>query len=157
MRSVLLLMTALALALTPVVAVGGGSSCDIDAIYGTFGPSTPGKVAAPFITVTAAPKLGTTPSLILTSSTDVPADGFIIIGPFQSKTPAFGGTLLTTPNLIVETGLLPSYANSKLVQIPIANDPNLCGVHATLQLLVLDDAAVQGVAMSPGLNMTIGN
>ncbi|MEX1025891.1 MAG: hypothetical protein WD226_12530 [Planctomycetota bacterium] len=73
----------------------------------------------------------------------------------QANVAIFGGTLLVAPN-IVQAVVLDAFGQAVLA-LPLPNDLGLVGETRYVQAFVLDPAAPAGIAMTPGLTVTICN
>ena len=89
------------------------------------------------------------------------AAGALLFGVGRASIPALGGTLLVQPPLLplpLALGGPPGVpcTGTASTSIPIPNDPLLLGAVFQVQALVLDPGAPGGVAMSDGVELTVG-
>ncbi|MCB9878047.1 MAG: hypothetical protein H6835_10640 [Planctomycetes bacterium] len=86
--------------------------------------------------------------------------GVLGFGVFQIAVPLFGGTLLTTPDVIttILLGGTPFASGQGAVTVPFAvpADPAVSGLQLFAQGAVLDPGAIQGVSLTSGLQIVIG-
>ncbi len=119
-----------------------------------YGTGHAGTQGVPALTASAAPILGTNPSLQVGNSLGATTPAALLAGFRRASQPTpFGGTLLVQ---IVANLTLTLPAGGGLVPMPIPSDNSLCGGVVDFQCLVLDAGASQGIAFSPGLELVLG-
>jgi hypothetical protein len=121
----------------------------------TYGVGHPGTIGVPPLLASANPVLGTTPSLLVGSSTNVATLAALFLGVAAANVPTpWGGTALVQPLVSVGVALPPGGAS---VPFAIPNDPALCGFAVHAQAVVVDAGASQGLAFTAGLALAIGD
>jgi hypothetical protein len=126
---------------------------DVFASKSGYGSGLAGTVGIPSLDASADPVMGTTISIDVGNSLGFYEVGFVLIGLQQISVATRGGTLLVDP-LLIEPILIPPAGASLNGAIPV-EDVNV-GVDVFVQVLEVDPGAVQGVAFTPGLQLTLG-
>ncbi len=120
----------------------------------TYGTGLAGARGIPTLTASAAPRLGTTPELQLSGSTNATTPGAIVVGVARANLPTpFVGTLLVQP-LVTLTLSIPGTGLAVPMRIP--DDPSLCGATFTFQVVQQDAAAAAGLSFTAGLELLVG-
>ncbi len=96
--------------------------------------------------------------MMASNSSGMATAGLLLIGQQRSSIPFLGGTLLVNP--ILQTGV-PMSVGGLVLPITIPDSAALCTVASQslvfqVQLLQLDSAAVQGVSITPGMQLKTG-
>ncbi len=122
-----------------------------------YGEGTPGCVGMPSVDILPEPVIGTYVDLEVSSGTNVPTHGCLVIStaPNNQATP-FGFQLYvdwTSKVLLVFDPLPPQPVT---LNFPIPNESVLCGVSLYMQLFHFDLCASGNVAASPGLSVSAG-
>jgi hypothetical protein len=129
-------------------------SINIAASWSNYGDGFPGTLATPTLTASAAPVFGSTITLDVGSSSDVPTLGLLLIGFAPTSIPtSAGGTVLVDFALTLPFTLPPTGA-SFVETIPY--DDWLYGQSAYLQALEIDPGALKRIAFTPGLELVLG-
>jgi hypothetical protein len=116
-----------------------------------YGEGLAGTTGVPALGTVARPAIGQPVTVRLGNSGGAnPAAGALIIGVQAVAVPVFGGTLLVNP--LVVSALSVPLPDAQVV-LPIPNDPSLVGSPVYFQSAQLDAGAVQGVALSRGLEV----
>ena len=76
------------------------------------------------------------------------------IGANRLDVPLAGTQLLVDPLLTLG---LPLPAGGTVLDLPLAADETLCGVSVFSQLVLADPGAPAGLALSPGLELVLGD
>lgn len=121
----------------------------------SYGTGYAGTNGVPVLTASAAPVLGTSPTLGIGNSSPAATTGALFAGAQRANLPTpLGGTLLVD---ILASVTLAVPASGASVPMPVPNDPGLCGVVVDFQAVLLDAGARFGVAFTPGLEFVLGN
>ncbi len=135
---------------------GGSNICIASAP--NYGVGLAGKLGIPTLTPSAAPVFLRNINVLASNSSGTAALGLILVGQQAVSIPLLGGRLLVNP--IAQAGTLVPVGG---LSIPFAV-PDLSALCRTpsalsyrVQVLQLDNAAVGGVAMSPGLRLFLGH
>jgi hypothetical protein len=127
---------------------------DCPATWRNYGAGWPGTLGVPTLTPSADPVLGTTVDLQLANSAGIDTLAVFFAGFTSAQLPtSWGGELLVVPDLVVPWSL-PAAGLSLPVDVP--DDLSLCGVSAFVQALELDDGASEGISISVGLELVLG-
>ena len=119
-----------------------------------YGAGFPGTNGVPTLTASGPPSIGTARSMLLANSSGISTLGAYVFGLSRANLPTpFGGTLLVQSSASV-TVVLPPTGGTQPFLIPFVLA--YCGLLVDVQGVVLDAGAAQGVAFSPGLELTIG-
>ncbi|MCR9245941.1 MAG: hypothetical protein NXI31_12985 [bacterium] len=119
-----------------------------------YGTGLAGSIAVPALTSVRDPVIGTTPLIIVGTSAPASFWGVLALGFQRDNTPTpFGGQALVVP---VSTLVLFVPPSAVSVPLAIPNDPSLCGLKIMGQSGIFDPGAPAGVALSRGLEYTIG-
>lgn len=116
-----------------------------------YGVGLPGTSGTPDVFVRTLPILGTTFALDLTNSSGANTSAALILGTQAIAIPILGGTLLASPDIVLDLGL-PSVGLT--IAFPLPGFPGLACAASHLQLAVLDPGAAQGIALSDGKRIT---
>ena len=116
-----------------------------------YGAGLAGTNGVPTLTTSAPPVFGQSISLQGSNSSGVVASGLLITGLQSISVPFLGGMLLADTTILTPM-VIPAGGFSLPVTIPTMP----CGLAVYLQALQLDQAAVAGVSMSPGLRLVPG-
>jgi hypothetical protein len=123
-----------------------------------YGVGLAGRLGIPTLTPSAAPVFLRNINVLASNSSGTAALGLILVGQQAVSIPLLGGRLLVNP--IAQAGTLVPVGG---LSIPFAV-PDLSALCRTpsalsyrVQVLQLDNAAVGGVAMSPGLRLFLGH
>ncbi|MBL8897317.1 MAG: hypothetical protein JNM84_06805 [Planctomycetes bacterium] len=120
----------------------------------SYGVGLAGTLGVPTLTTPAAPFLGRLFALFFSNSRGAATQGALLFGAQQASLPLFGGTLLVQPaGLVIGVGLPLGQA---IFPFSIPTDPTLLCVPFYVQGLVVDPGAVQGIAMTRGLELVVG-
>jgi len=121
-----------------------------------YGNGLAGTASVPTIALDGTPRLGRTVEILYRGGGAWFHQGVGIIGLADSAVPMFGGTILV--DLQSSYTFAQTAFPSSTVRIPLAlpNDPAAACSQIHVQFVHLDPGAVQGVAMTPGLRITIG-
>jgi hypothetical protein len=127
----------------------------VPASWNNYGAGHPGTAGVPSLTSSAAPVLGTTPNLQLGNSLGQATLGAVFLGVATLSVPTpWGGAALVDP--LASFGLaLPPGGGS--LAFPVPSDPLLCGFEVFAQGVVLDAGATQGIALTAGLRLVLGD
>jgi energy-converting hydrogenase Eha subunit H len=125
-----------------------------------YGAGLAGKGAiVPVLTLTGCPDLNQPIAVVATGVVGA-APGFLGIAAAPAAIPLFGGTLLVSPSAVmlpVFAAGTPGLAGAGQFTLPFtATDPALLGVSIFLQAGFADVQAVQGVALTNGLQVVFG-
>ncbi|MEE2886565.1 MAG: hypothetical protein VX951_03950 [Planctomycetota bacterium] len=118
---------------------------------GNYGTGLAGTNGVPTLTTSAPPVFGKSIGLLGSNSSGVAASGLLITGLQSISVPFLGGMLLADTTILTPVAV-PVAGFSLPVTIPTL----ACGLSVYLQALQLDQAAVAGVSMSPGLRLVPG-
>lgn len=119
-----------------------------------YGAGHPGTGGVPSLGALAAPRLGTTIEVLVGNSTAGTIPALLMIGTARASVPTpFGGTLLV--QLAAQLPLTLTAAGAR-VPLLIPDLPSLCGATFTLQAVMADPGASQGIAFTPGLELGLG-
>jgi Tol biopolymer transport system component len=125
-----------------------------DASWTNYGAGFAGTHGVPAFTAGAVPRLGTTVTLALDSSSGGFAPGLLFLGLQRgSLVSSLGGDLLVVPLVTQVIALSPAGATFT-GDLPL--DLSLCGVTIDLQAIELDAGAAKGVSFSAGLELLLG-
>ena len=127
----------------------GSPSCVPFAV--NYGTGLAGQNGIPTFTASAPPKFGTTINLMVSNSSGAVTAGLLIVGTSSASIPFLGGTLLAVPLLTVS---VPVPANGLVLSVAVPG--NTC-LSLCAQVLLRDAAATNGVSMTPGLQLDLGN
>ena len=132
-----------------------GGCCAQTSNYGT---GLAGQNGIPTLTTSAEPKFKTMINVMASNSSGTATPGLLLIGQQRSSIPFLGGTLLV--NSFFQAGVAMP-VGGLVLPITIPDFAVLCGVAPQslvfqVQLLQLDSAAVQGVSMTPGMQLKTG-
>ena len=116
-------------------------------LAGTSGVPTLRTAARPFVGQTMGVQVGHSGGL-------ANAPGILLLGFATAALPQFGGTVLVDALVSTPVAVQAPFTN---VAVTIPADPALSGVSIYFQAGQLDPAAVQLVAMSPGLEVVFGS
>jgi hypothetical protein len=120
----------------------------------SYGVGLAGTLGIPTLTAPAAPFLGRLFALFFSNSRGAVTQGALLFGAQQASLPLFGGTLLVQPaGLVIAVGLPLGQA---ILPFSIPTDPTLLCVPFYVQGLVVDPGAAQGIAMTRGLELVVG-
>ncbi|MBK9387125.1 MAG: hypothetical protein IPN34_20105 [Planctomycetes bacterium] len=119
-----------------------------------YGSGLAGTLGIPTLSTPAAPSLGRLFALFFSNSRGAATPGALIFGTQQASLPIFGGTLLVQPpGVVIGIGLPLGQA---ILPFAIPSDPTLLCVPFYAQGLVVDPGAAQGIAMTRGLELVVG-
>ena len=147
-------------ALAALTKLAGGQSGSI-ASYGTGLAGTGGKVPS-LEALGGAPQLGNAGFKLKLTLARAGAPSALLIGVGSTAVPFKDGVLLVDVTLPVVVVLktvstaLGSKHGTATVKLPVPIDPSLLGAQFSLQWIVLDGAASDGLAMSAGLAIEVG-
>ena len=122
----------------------------------TYGSGIPGHAGrTPTIFTIGDPRLGQTLRIELRDTSPSALFAGLLVGGARASVPAFGGTLLVVPTLVMtlpirapEPGIPFPHAS---LALPLPGDPALVGTRFYAQGFFADAAAVQGVSTTRGL------
>lgn len=125
------------------------------AAWDDYGDGWPGKLGVPSLGIDDLPRLGTTRTIEIGSSTDRRSLGFLVFGMEKADivTP-LDGTLLVSLQSMTHL-FAPPEGTTFTFDIP--PDENLAGLHLYFQWLELDVAASKHASFSPGLELILGS
>ncbi len=129
------------------------SACAV-AAWSLYGAGHPGTKGIPTMAMSAAPKVGTTPRLIVGNSANTASHGCLLIGPArQNLKTIYGGTLLVRSTVVLPFAIprttLP-------VPIPISSALSQCGLRVYMQAIEFDRGASRALSFSRGVQLTLG-
>jgi hypothetical protein len=136
------------------VYVFGDSLCATTASWSNYGSGLPGALQVPTLTSPSTPVLGANFPVEVGPSTIFNSTAFWLLGDSEVAIPLFGGTLLVNP-FQIEAFTLTAFGST--LDFPIPDAPNFCGAEFFIQVMALDNAAVEGVAISPGMQVILGS
>ena len=116
-----------------------------------YGAGLAGTNGVPTLTTSAPPVFGQSIGLQGSNSSGVAASGLLITGLQSISVPFLGGMLLADTTI-----LTPMVISAGGFSLPVTIPTIPCGIAVYLQALQLDQAAVAGVSMSPGLQLVPG-
>lgn len=122
------------------------------AVANNYGTGLAGSRGVPSLLSSAAPVVGNNIDLLASNSSGAPSSGLIVAGLQAVAVPFLGGELLAD-TLVLRAAPMPAAG----LALPIVVPTVPCGTEVFLQVLQLDQAAVAGVAMTPGLRLNLGN
>lgn len=129
--------------------------------FATYGSGVAGSWGRqPWLAGPACPSIGSSVAVNLSNGLGGTA-GIFLIGLASTSVPTLGGTLLVVPAVSVPVVLQGSpggLGGTGWLSLPliIPNNSSLAGLSLYFQALLLDSEAPSGVAMTAGLQMTIG-
>ncbi len=124
------------------------------ASWSNYGAGLAGTLGVPGLSLSAAPKLGTSVDLQLGNSRGATTPAVIVLGPAPAFLPTgWGGALLVAPSF---SFALSVPAAGVALPASIANVSALCGHAAFLQAFESDSGAAHGVAETRGLEVHLG-
>lgn len=123
-----------------------------------YGTGLAGKNGIPTLTTVGRPVYNTTINIVISNSSGSASLALIVLGMKPVSVPFFGGTLLATPTFLA---YVPLPAAGLVMPAPIPDLSAIChvikGINLNyVQVLQLDAAAVNGIAISPGLRFEMG-
>jgi hypothetical protein len=128
--------------------------CSTSATWSNYGTGHPGTFGIPLFTALDNPIIGGTHNLFLSNSSGAPSVALMFIGFAPTAIPgAWGSDLLVVPST---TFTFPLPAAGILLSGPIPADPNLCNVHAYLQVLEADAGASANLSATAGIDLLFG-
>ncbi len=123
------------------------------AYFRNYGYGLSGTLGVPKILLSGPPQVGSSNEIVLTNSSGRDTIGFLIVGNDAVDLPFKGGQWLVSPTILQRLPI-PADGLEGILEIP--DDPVLVCASLFLQLLLLDGDAIQGVAMSSGLELKYG-
>jgi len=134
------------------VFIGACSAC-----WDNYGSGFPGSAGIPNLVPSAAPVIGTSIDLLMTSVRPVQELGVLVLGTAATSVPTpFGGTLLATPDVLL-TQIVPPAPTAVAYPLVIPNNALLAGFQVFSQFAHFDVTAASGFAFSRGLRLRLGN
>lgn len=125
----------------------------IPALQVGYGAGHPGTNGVPSLALSAAPRIGTTPDLVIGNSSNAATQGALCFGVARASLPTpIGGTLLVQ---LLGTATVPVGLPNTKLPLAIPDEAALCGGVVMLQVLMLDAAASHGVSFTPGLELLL--
>ncbi|MEY2981615.1 MAG: hypothetical protein RL562_1842 [Planctomycetota bacterium] len=121
-----------------------------------YGVGVAGSASMPTIALDGTPRVGQTVDVVYQSGGSWFHQGVGIIGLGASAVPMFGGTILVDLQSAYTFAQTAIPWATQRVPIPLPNDPAVACARLYVQFVHVDPGAVQGVAMTPGLRITIG-
>lgn len=121
-----------------------------------YGTGLAGTASVPTIGLDGTPEIGRTVDILFRGGGAWFQPGVGIVGFAEAAVPLFGGTILVdlqTAYTFAQTAFPSATAR---IPLPIPNDPAIACTKVHVQFVHVDPGAVQGVAMTPGLRITIG-
>ena len=120
-----------------------------------YGAGLAGTTGIPHLRAAARPVIAANLTLKVGNSLGSGATpGALVIGGAKASTPLFGGTLLAQPAAVL--GLTVSVPELSL-PLAVPNNPAMINAPLFFQALVVDPAASQGFAFTPGLEVRCGS
>jgi len=101
------------------------------------------------------PVLGEFVAVTVMSSSLVTSPALVLAGVAPASVPFKGGTLLVDP--LILKPLNDVYSIGFVFSFKLPDDASLCGQHVYLQFIAKDQNAPQGIAISKGLDLTLGS
>ena len=124
------------------------------ATWSTYGAGAPGSLGEPKIKLDAHPVLGTTPNLVVSSSSSAAETSILVFGLGQASIPgSWGGALLVNPAVTLSLPLPPSGWS---LPLPIPDDAALCGLKIYFQMIQSDGGAPFGASSTQGIAARLG-
>lgn len=114
----------------------------------SYGTGLAGKTGVPYLRVDRRPVIGANVAMLIGNSAGAPTAGVLVLGIKDANIPVLGGTLLVTPLILLTTAIAVPQTS---ITLPFPNDKNLVGKPLYWQSAQVDAAAVQGMALSRGL------
>jgi hypothetical protein len=126
------------------------------ASWSNYGAGFPGTAGVPALGASAAPVLGSTVDIQMTSVAPSPELAVLAFGwqPVDVPTP-LGGSLLVD-FVLLEALLLPVAPGQGLWTLTVPPDGSLCGTLLYTQFVHFDAGAAQGLAFSRGMQLALG-
>ena len=121
-----------------------------------YGTGVAGTATVPTIGLDGTPRVGRTVEILYRGGGAWFHQGVGIVGFAQGSLPAFGGTVLVDLQSAYTFAQTAFPSATARIPLPIPNDPAIACTKVHVQFVHVDPGAVQGVAMTPGLRITIG-
>ncbi|MCB9882114.1 MAG: endonuclease [Planctomycetes bacterium] len=121
--------------------------------WSTYGSGLAGTNGVPGASLTAMPRLGSSPGYFVSNSLGTSTVGAFVLGLSSNLIPLFGGFMYENPDVVAPLALGPA---GSTVPLSIPGDANLLCARIWLQSVLVDPGAVQGFAITPALRVDLG-